>query len=245
MKFRMRITGLTIMNKSIDDPRILRGMKKQLKLRQDRMSAGEKSIGWKVGFGAPTSLESLRLDGPLVGFLTDKVLLPSDVSASIEGWTKPAMEPEIAVSMGKGLTGGSDRETTRTAIASLGPVIELADVYFPPDDVEAILADNIYNRHVILGRLDSSRAGCNLDGLIGRITRNAIEMLPVTDFQALTGDLIDIVTRVANTLSVFGETLHAGDMIITGSIVPPLWVEPKETITYSLEPIDSVSVKFA
>ena len=155
------------------------------------------------------------------------------------------MEPEIAIYMREDLSTGSDRETTRAAIVSLGPAIELADVHFPPDDVEAILADNIYNRHVILGGSDSSRAGCNLDGLIGRVTRNAKEMPPVTDFQALTGDLIDIVARVANTLSVFGETLSAGDMIITGSIVPPLWVESKEAITYSLEPIDLVSVNFA
>jgi 2-keto-4-pentenoate hydratase len=241
----MKTTTPIIMNKSIDDPRILRGMEKQLKLRQDRLNAGEKNIGWKVGFGAPASLENLRLDGPLVGFLTDKVLLLSNATISIGGWTRPAMEPEIAIYMEKDLSTGSDRETTRAAIASLGPAIELADVHFPPDDVEAILADNIYNRHVILGRADPSRAGCVLDGLVGRVSRNAKGMPPVTDFQALTGDLIGIVGRVANVLSMFGETLRADDVIITGSIVPPLWVESKDAITYSLEPIDSVSVKFA
>jgi len=233
------------MNNSIDDPRIMRGMEKQLRLRQARLSAGEKPIGWKVGFGAPTSLENLRLDGPLVGFLTDKILLPTNATVSVEGWTKPAMEPEIAVTMGKDLFGGSDRETAQAAIASLGPAIELADVRFPPDDVEAILADNIYNRHVILGRADSSRAGCNLNGIIGHISHNETVLPPVTDPQALTGGLVDVVGCVANTLSMFGETLRAGDVIITGSIVPPLWIELKEAITYLLEPIDTISVNFA
>src|SRR6266508_4470699 len=47
-----------------------------------------------------------------------------------------------------------DNETTPPAIASIGPAIELADVDFPPDDVEMILAGNIYNRYVILGSMD-------------------------------------------------------------------------------------------
>ncbi len=230
------------MTKPYNDPRILRGMEKQLCLRQDRLNAGERSIGWKVGFGAPTALERLRLDAPLIGFLTDKTLLPSNATVSIAGWTKPAMEPEIAVYIGKDLTEVSDRERTRAAIASLGPAIELADVHFPPDDVEEILAGNIYNRHVIFGHADPSRAGCVLNSLTGHISRNGQDMPTVTELQALTGDIIDIVSHAANLLSMLGETLRAGEVIITGSIIPPLWIEPGDEIRYSLDPIDTISI---
>ena len=226
----------------INDPRILRGMEKQLHLRQDRLNTGEKSIGWKIGFGAPAALERLRLDAPLIGFLTNKTLLPSNATISISGWTKPAVEPEIAIYMGKDLSEASDRERTRLAIASIGPAIELADVYFPPDDVETILVGNIYNRHVILGNTDTSRAGCVLDGLTGRITRNGQDMPPVIDPQALTGNIIDLVSHTANLLSMFGETLRAGEVIITGSIIPPLWVESGDEIRYNLDPIDALSI---
>lgn len=229
----------------MEDARILRGMERQLKLRRKRLNAGEKSIGWKVGFGAPASLKNLRLDGPLIGFLTDKILLPLDATVSIEGWTRPVMEPEIAVYLRADLTGEADRETTRAAIASLGPAIELADVHFPPDDVEAILADNIYNRHVILGRADYSRAGGILEGLVGHVSHNGEELPPILDLQALTGEIINIVSHIANTTSMFGESLRAGDVIITGSIVPPLSAVAQETVTYWLEPIDSISVKFS
>lgn len=92
-------------------------------------------------------------------------------------------------------------------MASLGPAIELADVNFPPDDVESILAGNIYNRHVILGQTDSSRAGCNLNGLIGRISYNTEELPSITDLQAFTGDMIDIVSHVAALLFTLGERL--------------------------------------
>lgn len=233
-----------MMNSYINDPHILRGMEKQLKLRQDRLNAGEKSIGWKIGFGAPLSMQKLRLKRPLIGFLTDKVLLPSASSISIAGWTKPAMEPEVAVHIGEDLHAGADLETARDAIASIGSAIEVADVHFLPENVEEILADNIFNRHVILGKADSSRAGGQLAGLTGHVSHIGEDLSPVTDLQALTGDMFELVLHVANTLSVFGETLRAGDVIITGSIVPPLSVAANDSVSYRLEPIDSLTVNF-
>jgi len=233
------------MSNYIDDSRILRGMEKQLKLRQDRLNAGEKSIGWKVGFGAPLSMQKLQLNRPLIGFLTDKILLPSASTVSVKGWTKPALEPEVAVYMGKDLQARADIETTRSAIASLAPAFEVADLHFMPEDVEVILADNIFNRHVILGKADTSRVGGKLDGLIGYVSHNDEDLTPVNDLEALTGDVIELVMHVANTLSVFGEKLRAGDVIITGSIVPPLSVAAGDSASYRLEPVGALSINFA
>src|ERR1019366_93200 len=64
--------------------------------------------------------------------------------------------------------------------------------------------------------------------------------------EALTGKLIDIVATVANTLAAFGERLSDGDVIITGSITPPLMIERDENaITHALDPIGEVSVRFS
>lgn len=233
------------MSEYIQDPRVLRGMEKQRKLRQDRLNAGDKSIGWKVGFGTSASQERLGINAPLVGFLTEKALLPPGANVSIEGWAKPAVECEIAIYMGTDLYEVINREATRSAIAAIGPAFELADVRFPPDDVEMVLADNIYNRHVILGRADPSRAGCILDGLEAQIYRNGVEADRTTDIQALTGDMVDIVSHVAKLLLSVGERLQAGELIIAGTIVPHLWVETKENVMYTLAPIDTISIYFA
>ncbi len=230
------------MSNARNDQRILRGMETQLRLRRNRLNAGEQLIGWKVGFGTPAALKRLHLDAPLIGFLTDKVLLPSGTKLSTAAWTKPALEPEIAVYMGNDLLGKEDRKTTRGAIASIGPAIELADVDFPPDDVEMILAGNIYNRYVILGSMDISRAGCKLGGLVAHVYRNGNEIASTTDLQALTGDIIDIVCHTADMLSVVGERLRSGEVIIMGSIIRPLWIESTEEFRYYLEPIDTISV---
>lgn len=226
-----------------NDPRLVRGMERQLNLRRERVDNGEKPLGWKVGFGAPAALELLGIEGPLVGFMTHKSRLPSGTSASIVGWTKPMVEPEIAVYMGSGLAAGANREDVRAAVAAIGPAIELADVHFPPSDVEAILAGNIYHRHVILGQADSSRAGCVLDELVGQVYHNGKIVAEVVDSQAVTGDLIDIVRHVADVLGSFGEQLRADDVVITGSIVPPIAVAAKDEFRFTLEPVGTIAVQ--
>jgi 2-keto-4-pentenoate hydratase len=219
-------------------------MTAQFRLRRQLLDVGHKALGWKLAFGGPAAMERLGTNAPLVGFLTDRALLASGSTVSLSSWTKPAAEPEIAVHLGKDLPGGADRATAIAAIAGLGPAIELADVDHPSDDVEGTLARNIYQRHVVLGVKDARRAGGMLEGLTGRVIRNEAEIAKVTDFQALTGELIDIVRHTANLLAAFGEKLEAGQVIIAGSIVPPLWVTAGEELVFRLEPVDSVSVRF-
>jgi 2-keto-4-pentenoate hydratase len=229
-----------------DDPRIARGMAAQFRLRRSLLAAGEKPLGWKLAFGGPAAMERLRISAPLVGFLLQSAQLPTGSAVSVSNWTKPAAEPEIAVYLGKDLLANSSRETAIAAISALGPAIELADVDHPSDDVEGTLACDIYQRHIILGRADSSYAGGILDGLAYRVLRNGSEIAGAADpqsLQALTGELIDIVRHTANLLAAFGESLQAGQLIIAGSITPPLWVSPGEELVFHLAPIDSISVR--
>lgn len=226
------------------DLRIARGMAAQLTGWHGRLKAGEKALGWKVGFGAPAAMETLKITAPLIGHVTDRARLEPASNVSLAGWSKPAAEPEIAVYMGKDLPGGASRDAAKNAISGIGAAIELADVDFPPDDVEAILKGNIYQRHVVLGACDKTRAGCALDGLTATVIRNGTEIARTSDTQVATGELVDIVRQVADMLSAFGERLRAGQVIITGSITPPLWVEPGEEILFNLEPVGSVSVRF-
>src|SRR5437588_10976485 len=197
-----------------DDPRIARGMEKQLAARRARIAAGEKPLGWKVGLGAPPAMERLKIKAPLVGFMMQKSLIPNASTISLAGWTKPVVEPEIAVHMGKDLPGAADRAATVAAIAALGPAIELADLNPPPDDVEVTLAGNVFHRHVILGPPDSSRAGAKLEGLVGHVFRRGALAAKQENVEALIGEMIGIVQHVAGTLAAYGETLGAGDVII-------------------------------
>jgi 2-keto-4-pentenoate hydratase len=227
-----------------DDPRIQRGMQEQLARRRARIAAGEKPLGWKVGFGAPAMLEKFRITAPLVGFLMQRAIIPAGGTASLAGWVKPVAEPEIAVHIGRDLSGGGDRAAAAAAIAALAPAIELADADLPFEDPEAILKGNVFQRHVILG--EASRAGGSTAGLTARVFRRDAESARTTDPEAATGKLVDIVRHVADLLAVLGERLSAGDIIIAGSVVPPILVEADETaVAYALDPVERISVRFA
>jgi 2-keto-4-pentenoate hydratase len=228
-----------------DDPRVKRGMAVQLKRRRELIAAGGKPIGWKVGFGAQAIMQRLNISGPLVGFLMQAGDVPSGGTVSLAGWTKPVAEPEVAVYMGQDLAAGADRATVIAALAALGPAIELADLATPPDDVEAAVAGNIYQRHVVFGPRDPSRAGGKADDLVAHIFRRGEEFASTDNFQATVGELIGLVQHVAATLGAFGEKVSAGDVIITGAVVPPPTVDPDERdFAYELAPIGRVSVRF-
>jgi 2-keto-4-pentenoate hydratase len=229
-----------------DDPRIARGMEKQLAARRARIAAGEKPIGWKVGLGAKPAMERLQIRMPLVGYMMEKSVVPNGSTVPVAGWAQPVAEPEIAVDMASDLEGGATRDAAMNAVGSLGPAIELADLPGPPSDVEAVLAGNIFHRSVILGPRDASRAGVKLDGLAGLVFRRGAQAARQEDLQANIGNIVHIVAHVAGTLAAYGEKLSAGDVIITGSIVPPPMIEADETeFGYRLEPVGELSVKFS
>ncbi len=229
-----------------DAPLIKKGMTAQLAKRRARIAAGEKPLGWKVGLGAPATMERLKLAAPIVGFLMQRALLLSGSTVSLSGYTKPVAEPEICVRMARDLPAGASAAEAAAAVKDIFPAIELADLDPVPtiDNLDAVLEGDIFQRHVVL--CGNTRASAATSGLTSRVFRRGKEANVTADPEALTGKLPDIVAHVASTLAAFGEKLAAGDVIITGSITPPLTIEPDETeLVHALEPIGEVSIRFS
>jgi 2-keto-4-pentenoate hydratase len=234
------------MSEMLKDPRIAEGMRAQMALRQTLLDGGAKQIGWKVGLGAPAMQAKCNLTAPIVGFLLDRAQLSSGAEVSLAGWHKPVGEAEIAAYIGRDLPAGADREDVRRAITALGPAIELADPTTPMDDVQAALAGDIFQRHVILGPRDPMRSGARLDGLKGRVTRSGLDVPVPTDLETNIGELVNIVRHVADIAAAVGGGLRAGHVIICGSLTPPMFLDAGERgIDFELSPIGSVSVRFS
>lgn len=68
-----------------DDARISRGLAAQLAQRRARIQVGEKSLGWKAGFGTPAAMKALGIDAPLLGYLMQSALLPNGSTVSLKG----------------------------------------------------------------------------------------------------------------------------------------------------------------
>jgi 2-keto-4-pentenoate hydratase len=223
-----------------EDPRVERGMQRQLEQRRRVLDDGARPLGWKLGLGTPAAMEKLGTAAPLVGFLTDRSLLESGARCAVGGWGKATAEPEVAIHVAADVHGGADRSTAAAAIGGLGAAIELVDIG-DASDVEEVLAGDIFHRHVVLGPAEAGPG----DGLLAQIRLGAADPKSVEDPYALTGGPVKVVAHVATHLAAFGETLRAGEVIIAGSIVPAIAVSPGDTLRYRLAPLPELTVEFA
>ena len=222
------------------DPRVADGMRAQLASRAARLQAGERQLGWKVGFGSPAALERLGIDRPLVGFLTDAGLLAEGAEVPVGDWTAPMLEAEIAVRLGTDVPGNATWDSVHAAVDGLAAAIELADLHPPPADVRQILAGNVFHRHVLLGRFDTGRRDAT--GVTARLLRDGEEIAATRDPAAATGDVVEVVRLTAEVLAGCGETLRAGEVVITGAVVPPVAVASGERYRAELPPLGALEV---
>ena len=224
------------------DPRIDRGLLAQLTQRRRRIEAGERPLGWKLGFGSDAAMRSLGTSEPLVGYLLESGRLEPGAEVDLSGWANPRLEPEIAVHLGADVAGDADRDAVQAAIAGLGAAIELVDPDPAQTDPEAILAADIFQRHTVLGPV---REGLrDVTGVRARVTRNGEEAAAAEDPTELTGDPLELLRVVARTLDAAGERLLAGDVVICGSVVAALEVAPGDEVEVALDPLGTVGVRF-
>ncbi len=215
------------------DARVEAGMRAQLARRGELLASGRRHLGWKLGFGSPAAMQRLGTTAPLVGFMTDGSLLPSGATCSIAGWKRAMLEPEIAAHIGDG-----------GVIAALGVAIEIADLDPDVQDVESVLAGDIFHRHVLLGPPDSTRSGGSVEGIAARVLRDGVEMASTSEPESLTGRISDNLASAATTLESLGLGLRPGDVVILGSMVPPIPVEPGQSIRVEVDPLGALEVRF-
>lgn len=227
-----------------NDPRVVAGLQTQLAAWRTALGDGAGRIGWKVGFGAPASLELMQINAPLLGHLTDTTQLAPGAVVDVGSWEQGIVEFEVAVAMAADVEPDASAKDAAGSVAALGPAIELANIDLPigPKHVEHIVAGNIFHRSVIFGDFDAGRAGLDISGLTAHIAVDGAERSVVTQLEALTGDYGGIVATVAKTLAGHGERLRAGDVIITGSVIAPIPVSAGRVFTFSLRPMEPIAV---
>jgi 2-keto-4-pentenoate hydratase len=197
--------------------------------RREILAQGAEPIGWKIGFNLPEIQEKLGIDAPLAGFLTSDGLLHDGTAWSLGNEGEVVVESEVAVELG---------DDARSIVALL-PALELVD---PPDlsqDVDTILAGNIFHRAVAFGpRVETDAPGG------GRILVNG-EVQHEVEAERAGGNLEAMVEVVAARLEAADERLRPGERIITGVLAPPYKPEPGDTVRLELEAVGGVELRFA
>ena len=222
------------------DARVATGMRALLATRDERMRAGERQIGWKLAFGAPDAAERLGIDRPLVGILMDGSVLEDGATVPVGAWTSPVLEVEIAARLRRDVAPDASWDEVRDAIGGLAAAIELVDIDGPRDDIPAVLAVNIFHRHVVLGPVREGHA--TADGITASVRLDGEEVVATDDPTALTGELVEILRLTAEQLGACGERLSAGDVVIAGSVVTPQPVGPGRGIEAEVAPLGTLSL---
>lgn len=210
-----------------------------LAARAAAIASGVAPLGWKLGFGAPAALSNLGTDRPLVGFLTRDRLLPSGDTVDVSAWTKPLLEAEVAAHLGADLKTGASSAEALAVVAGWSVAIELADLDVPPTDIEHVLAGNIFHRHVLLGPVLPALPSA----LSFTVERDGDPSAATSTPFDLTGELGSILASTASTLASCGARLSAGDVVITGSVVPPIDVSGGGTWRVVAPDLGEVSVE--
>jgi 2-keto-4-pentenoate hydratase len=210
-------------------PSVIRGLELQAVRMRERLAAGERRVGWKIGLNDPRVQRALGISAPVIGYLTSATVLPGGATHSLAGATRPAIEPEVAIHM------GADGE-----IAALGAALEVIDVDMPFDDVAAILERDVFHRAAVLGPPVTGVA--DLAGRAARMTRSGGEDVHIDVAQAAL-DPTEVVRLVAGYLDAVGDKLRAGDAIIGGSLVTAVPLGEDERVELEIDGLGSVALE--
>jgi 2-keto-4-pentenoate hydratase len=205
-----------------------RGTAAMLVRLREQLAQGAELIGWKIGFNVHFAQDKLGIDRPLAGFLSTDGLLEDGAEVSLDDGPF-VVESEVAVELGD----------DARSIAALLPALELTD---PPDldqDVETILAGNIFHRAVVFGpRVETHTPGA------ARILVNG-EVEHALAPGETGAHLEEMVGAVASRLNAAGQELGPGERIITGILAPPHLARPGDRVRLEVDELGGVELLFA
>jgi 2-keto-4-pentenoate hydratase len=215
-------------------------MARQATLRERRLADGARRVGWKTGFGTGAAMARLGTTAPLVGFLTDATRLTDGVPFSIDGLADPRVEAEVAVRLRSPISPRMPPAQVLAAVEAVAPAIEIVDMG-PADNVEEILAGNVFHRAYLLGPFTDAGPSGFAEARVN-VGVNGATLHADIDPAAQLGQLEDILSAVARQLPLAGASCDAGDILITGWVVTPLGIAGGEAVRVSLTNGSAVSV---
>ncbi|WP_298668324.1 fumarylacetoacetate hydrolase family protein [uncultured Sphingomonas sp.] len=186
------------------------------------MGDGEKVIGKKIGVTSKAVQDMLGVHQPDFGFLTDRMLIEGDIDIAATGLIQPRAEAEIAFILRKGLKGpGVTAAEVIDATESIAPCFEIVDSRIDDWKIGIVdtVADNASCGVFVLGEARADPRAHDLPALHVRVTKNGA---PLSEGygSAVQGNPAEAVAWLANTLGQYGVSLNAGDVILSGSLVP-------------------------
>ncbi|WP_369855747.1 2-oxopent-4-enoate hydratase [Candidatus Thalassolituus haligoni] len=218
-----------------------------LRMNERRIEAGERIIGKKIGVTSKAVQNMLNVHQPDFGYLTDKMAYSQGQEMPIsELMIQPKAEGEIAFVLKKDLLGpGITNADVLAATDFVIPCFEIVDSRIEnwQIKIQDTVADNASCGLFVLGDTAVSPLDVDLT-TCGMVVEKNGSIISTGAGAAALGSPVNCVTWLANTLGEFGIPLKAGEVILSGSLVPLEPVKAGDFMSVTIGGIGSASVRF-
>jgi len=193
-------------------------------LERERISAGWRPVGWKLGFTNQALWSRLGLDQPIRARIYEQTLCGGELDSS--DLIQPRVEPEIVVGLGADLPRNASTDTIAAAIDWVAAGLEVVRCHFANWEMtpaEAV-ADAGVHAALVVGRptrVDPAAAR-GLAGANCELFRDGILVATGCGADVLGGP----VDALGWLLRELPDGLRAGEMVTTGTLTPAAPVEP-------------------
>ncbi|MER6359096.1 fumarylacetoacetate hydrolase family protein [Streptomyces sp. NPDC001634] len=194
---------------------------------EERVSAGARIAGHKIGLTSAAMQEQMGIDEPDSGVVLASMVAASGSRLRSDDFMNPRIETELAFRLGRDLAEPSDPATVRSAVGEVFLAFEVLDTVFADWNITLVdsIADNAACAGVITGspvRFDPAS-----DLAAEQIRAEADGELVATGAgRDILGDPLRALSWLTHRLPVLGTTLRAGDIVLAGSVHASLPLSP-------------------
>ena len=211
-----------------------------------RTADGERVIGKKIGVTSEAVQDMLGVHQPDFGFLTDAMFVEGAIDIASHRLIQPRAEAEIAFILAEPLTGpGVTAKQVIAATAAIAPCFEIVDSRITDWQIGIVdtVADNASCGVCVLGEARADPRAHDLPALRVTVTKNGV---PLSEGYgaAVQGDPAQAVAWLANTPGAYGVTPDAGDIILSGSLVPLEPAVPGDVFAMELHGVGGCTARF-
>ena len=219
-----------------------------LRMLQHRLdNDGERIVGKKIGVTSRPVQEMLGVFQPDFGFLTDHMECPDGAAIVIAGnMIQPRAEGEIAFRLKSDLVGpGVTEQDVLDATATIMPCFEIVDSRIDNwrIKIQDTVADNASCGVYVLGKNEVDPRDFDLPNLRMTLYKNGVFNSAGLG-SAVQGNPLTAVAWLANTLGEFGIPFKAGEVILSGSLVPLIPVVAGDAMSLEIAGIGGCSCRF-
>jgi 2-oxopent-4-enoate/cis-2-oxohex-4-enoate hydratase len=209
---------------------------------------GERVIGKKIGVTSKAVQTMLDVYTPDFGWLTDAMRFDEGTPVPIGAQLiQPRAEAELAFVLARPLRGpGVTPGDVLAATAHVIPCFEIVDSRIEAWKIryQDTVADNASSGLFLLGGARVDPREIDFPKCEVGVTKNGAPLSRGTGAEAMGSPLV-CVAWLANQLGELGHTLDAGEIVLSGSLVPLEPVVPGDVMRMEMPGIGAAEVRFS